>query len=158
MLWHVSLLVPPERKASRSGSSASSASSRSSCSRCSAAWPPTSFDRRKLMLITQIGGAIVAVVLAALAFAGCHGRLADLRARGDRRGGRRVRSAGASGARADARAARASAERDQPEHGRWCRPRRSPGPALGGIIIASASVGWAYALNACRFSSSSPRC
>ena len=82
---------------------------------------------------------------------GLHRRLADLRARGDRRGGRRVRSAGAPRAGADARAARAPAERDQPQHGRWCRPRRSSGPALGGLIIAIGNVGWAYAFNAVSF-------
>ena len=109
------------------------------------------FDRRKLMLITQIGGAVVAAVLAALAFAGLSvvWPVYVLAAIGAAVGV--VRSAGASCARADARAARAPAERDQPQHGDGAgrvggraRDRRSASSRSG-------NVGWAYAFNALSF-------
>ena len=76
------------------------------------------------------------------------GGVADLRAGGARRLGRRVRPAGAAGAGADARAARAPAERHQPEHdhvpdgvGRRSgarRRHRSRRPASAGCMSCNA--------------------
>ena len=109
------------------------------------------WDRRKLMLVTQIAAAAVALALAALTFRGIDARLADLRAGGARRGGRRVRPAGAPVARADA-GARASTCRTRSASTRSCsRRRRSLGPSLGGLLIAATGVGWAYVANAVSF-------
>jgi hypothetical protein len=62
----------------------------------------------------------------------------------------RVRSAGAPGARADAGAARAPAERHQPQHDH-VSDRGGARPSLGGVLIAASGVGWAYVANAVSF-------
>ena len=116
LLWHVSLLVPPERKGLALGlvglvkvvpivffSMVSGV--------VADAW-----NRRRLMLFTQTGSALVSVALAVAAFRGTSAVWPIYVAGRARRRGRHLRSAGPAGARADARAARASAERHQPQH------------------------------------------
>ena len=127
ILWHVSLLVPPAQRPialgmvglvrlmpiiffSIAGGTLADAS-----------------DRRRVMLFTQSAMALTALALAVLTLSRVEPSLADLRARRDRRRRRRIRQSRAPVADADARAARSSAERDQPErhHGAGRVGRRS---------------------------------
>ena len=141
LLWHVSLLVAPERKALALGLVGLVRVLPIIGFSLFSGVAADVFDRRKLMLVTQLGGTAVAVVLAILAFAGLRTRLADLPDGRDRRGGRRVRSAVAARARAHARSAGASAERAQPQHRDRRRSPRSLGPAVGGQIISARQSG-----------------
>ena len=117
LLWHVSLLVPPERKGLALGMVGLVRVVPIVVFSMISGVVADAWDRRRLMLFTQIAATLVA---AALARAGVprpdarSGRSMSLAALGV--GGRRVRSAGAQRAGADAGAARAPAERDQPEH------------------------------------------
>src|SRR5262249_44508932 len=70
ILWHVSLLVPPERKGLALGFVGLVRVVPIIVFSLLAGTAADVFDRRKLMMITQIGGTIVASALAALAFAG----------------------------------------------------------------------------------------
>src|SRR5438067_1847070 len=70
ILWHVSLLVAPERKALALGLVGLVRVVPIIGFSLFSGVAADVFDRRKLMLATQIGGAAVALVLAAFAFAG----------------------------------------------------------------------------------------
>ena len=116
LLWHVSLLVPPERKGLALGLVGLVRVVPIVVFSMISGVVADAWDRRRLMLLTQIAATLVAVALALLTFRGIDGGLADLRCwrRSARRSARSIcRRAGAG---ADARAARAPAERDQPEH------------------------------------------
>ena len=151
LLWHVSLLVPPERKALALGLVGLVRVVPIVFFSMFSGVVADAWNRRRLMLFTQTGvGARVARPRRARRFAGWRpsGRSMCWRRW---RGGRRVRPAGPAGARADARAARASAERDQPEHdhvsggvGRRSRARRR-------CSSPPAGVGWVYVANALSF-------
>ena len=117
LLWHVSLLVPPERKGLALGLVGLVRVVPIVVFSMVSGVVADAWDRRRLMLFTQIArGAGRRWRSRCSTFRGLTARLADLRAGGARRRGRRLRSAGAAGAGADAGAARASAERDQPQH------------------------------------------
>ena len=70
ILWHVSILAPPGRKALALGMVGLVRVVPVVVFSLLAGTAADVFDRRKLMLITQVGGTLVACALAALAFAG----------------------------------------------------------------------------------------
>lgn len=150
ILWHVSLLVPPGRKALALGMVG-----------LVRVVPIVGFsllsgvaadvmDRRKLMLFTQLGGAAVAAALAACAFAGLQSVwplyvLAGL---------------GAAVGAFDPPSRHALVPMLVPrEHLAnalslntvMSQAASVAGPAIGGVIIAAGWLGWAYAFNAVSF-------
>ena len=105
-------------------------------------------DRRRLMLLTQIGhGAAGGRRSRWLTFARPGARLADLRAGGARVGRRRVRRAGAPGADPNL-VPREHLPNAISLNTIMFQVASVVGPSLGGIVIARVGVGWAYALNA----------
>jgi len=108
------------------------------------------FDRRKLMLITQIGGTIVASVLAVLAFMGITvvWPIYVLAAVGA--------AAGAFDAPARQALVPALVPREDLANAIslntvMVQVAQVGGPALGGVLIALTNVGWAYVFNAISF-------
>jgi MFS family permease len=108
------------------------------------------FDRRKLMFVTQIGGATTAAVLAVLAFAGLQTAWPIYL----------LAAIGASIGAFDPPARHALVPMLVPrEHlpnaislnTVVVQAASVAGPALGGVIIAIGHVGWAYAINAVSF-------
>jgi len=150
LLWHVSLLVPPDRKGIALGLvglvrvvpiiifSMISGVVADAC------------DRRKLMLLTQSGSAVVAVGLAWLAFSGNTAvwpvyALAALSS-----------AVGAFDLPARQSLVPSLVPRDDLPNAISLntimqQTSQVLGPALGGIVIASANVGWAYVINAISF-------
>jgi MFS family permease len=149
LLWHVSLLVP-DRKGLALGlvglvrvvpivllSLVSGAAA-------------DVFDRRKLMLVTQIGGATVAAILAVLAFNGLTAAWPVYL----------LAAVGAGVGAFDPPARQALVPMLVPrEHlpnaislnTVMSQAASVAGPALGGILIAVTNVGWAYAINSASF-------
>src|SRR4051812_37007242 len=70
LLWHVSLLVPPDRKALSLGIVGLVRVLPIVVFSLFSGVAADVFDRRKLMLATQVGGGLVAATLAFLAFTG----------------------------------------------------------------------------------------
>jgi MFS family permease len=108
------------------------------------------FDRRKLMFVTQIGGATVAAILAVLAFSGLHVVWPIYL----------LAAVGAAVGSFDPPARHALVPMLVPrEHlpnaislnTVIVQAASVAGPALGGVIIALGNVGWAYAINAVSF-------
>jgi len=108
------------------------------------------FDRRKLMFVTQIGGATVAAILAVLAFSGLHVVWPIYL----------LAAVGAAVGAFDPPARHALVPMLVPrEHlpnaislnTVIVQAASVAGPALGGVIIAIGNVGWAYAINAVSF-------
>ncbi len=108
------------------------------------------FDRRKLMLITSIGGTIVAALLAVLAFAGVK-LLWPIYV---------LAAIGAAASAFDAPARQALVPMLVPREDFpnaislntvMVQIAQVGGPALGGIVIAMANVGWAYVANGISF-------
>ena len=108
------------------------------------------FDRRKLMFVTQIGGATVAAILAVLAFSGLHVVWPIYL----------LAAVGAAVGAFDPPARHALVPMLVPrEHlpnaislnTVIVQAASVAGPALGGVIIALGNVGWAYAINAVSF-------
>ena len=150
LLWHVSLLVPPDRKGIALGLvglvrvvpiiifSMISGVVADAC------------DRRKLMLLTQSGSAVVAIGLAWLAFSGNTAvwpvyALAALSS-----------AVGAFDLPARQSLVPSLVPRDDLPNAISLntimqQTSQVLGPALGGIVIASANVGWAYVFNAVSF-------
>jgi MFS family permease len=149
LLWHVSLLVPDHKGLALGLVGLVRVVPIIVFSLVSGVAADT-FDRRKLMLITQIGGATVAAVLAVLAFRGLTAvwpiyLLAAL---------------GASVGAFDPPARHALVPMLVPrEHlpnaislnTVMSQAASVAGPALGGVIIAVGNVGWAYAINSASF-------
>ena len=115
LLWQVSLLVPSDQKGLALGLVGLVRVVPIVVFSMVGGVVADAWNRRKLMLFTQTGSAIVALSLAYVTFRGPVERVADLRAGGAQFRGGRVRSAGAARAGADAGAARASAECDRPQ-------------------------------------------
>ena len=150
LLWHVSLLVPSGRKGLALGLVGLVRFVPIVTFSMLSGVAADVFDRRKLMLVTQIGGTLVASTLAALAFAGLHVvwpiyLLAAL---------------GAAVGAFDPPARHALVPMLVPrEHlpnaislnTVIIQAASVIGPALGGIIIAAGNVGWAYIVNAASF-------
>ena len=150
LLWHVSLLVPPDKKGLALGlvglvrvvpivffSMVSGV--------VADAW-----DRRRLMLLTQVGSTLVALALAALAFRGLS-TVWPIYA---------LAAIGAAVGAFDLPARQALVPTLLPrEHlpnaislnTIMFQTASVAGPSLGGLLIAAANVGWAYAANALSF-------
>ncbi|MCC7010771.1 MAG: MFS transporter [Acidobacteria bacterium] len=150
ILWHVSLVAPPGHKGLALGMVGLVRAAPMVLFSMLAGVAADAFDRRRLMLITQIGGAAVAGLLATLAFAGASSLwpvylLAAL---------------GAAVGTFDPPARHALvASLVSREHlpqavnlnSAMVQATSVAGPALGGLIIAQANVGWAFVVNAVSF-------
>jgi MFS family permease len=150
LLWHVSLLVAPGRRGIALGLVGLVRVLPIVFFSILAGVAADVFDRRKLMLVTQIGGTIVAAALSAYAFTGGTAVwpvyvLAAL---------------GASVGAFDPPARHSLLpmlvpREDLPNainlNTSMVQFASVAGPALGGLIIAHASIGWAYAVNAASF-------
>jgi MFS family permease len=150
ILWHVSLLVAPEHKGLALGMVGLVRVLPIIFFSLVSGVAADVFDRRKLMLVTQLGGAIVAAVLAALAFAGLRAvwPIYVLAAIG----------AGVGTFDAPARHSLVPMlvpREDLPNaislNTVMVQAAQVGGPAVGGAIIAVANVGWAYIFNAVSF-------
>ncbi len=150
ILWHVSLLVPPDRKGLALGLVGLVRVVPIILFSIVSGVAADVFNRRKLMLVTQIGGTIVASVLAFLAF---HGLtvvwpiyvLAAI---------------GAATSAFDAPARQALVPMLVPREDLpnaislntvMVQVAQVGGPAIGGVVIALTSVAWAYVFNAMSF-------
>jgi MFS family permease len=150
LLWNVSLLVPPDRKGLALGIVGLVRVVPIVVFSMISGVVADASDRRKLMLLTQTGSAIVALGLAWLAFSGNTAvwpvyALAAL--------------SSAVGA-FDLPARQSLVPSLVPRHDLpnaislntiMQQTSQVLGPALGGIVIASANVGWAYVINAVSF-------
>lgn len=150
LLWHVSLLVEPERRGLALGLVGLVRVVPIVLFSIIAGVAADVFDRRRLMLITQVGGAGVASVLSVLAFAGLDAAwpvylLAAVSA-----------SVGAFDPPArQALVPMLVPRSDLPNainlNTAMVQGASVAGPAIGGIVIAFGGVGWAYAVNAASF-------
>jgi MFS family permease len=150
LLWNVSLLVSPDRKGLALGAVGLVRVIPIIVFSMISGVVADAWDRRKLMLLTQTGSAIVAVGLAVLAFSGLTTvwpvyALAAL-------------SSAVGAFDLPARQALVPSlvpREDLPNaislNTIMQQTAQVLGPALGGIVIASTNVGWAYVINACSF-------
>ena len=150
LLWHVSLLVPPGRKGLALGFVGLARVVPLVIFSMISGVAADVFDRRKLMLITQVGGTIVAVALAILAFN-------DVRVVWPIY---LLAAIGAAVGSFDAPARHALTPMLVPREDLpnaislntvVIQAASVAGPAIGGLIIAIANVGWAYVVNAISF-------
>jgi len=150
LLWHVALLAPPERRGVALGMVGLVRVVPIIVFSLIAGVAADVFNRRRLMMVTQIGGALVASVLAVLAFAGLTVvwpvyLLAALGA-----------AVGAFDPPARHALVPMLVPRDALPNAislntAMAQAASVAGPAIGGLIIAVANVGWAYAFNAISF-------
>ena len=150
LLWHVSLLVPPERKGLALGLVGFFRFVPIVIFSIISGVVADASDRRKLMLLTQSGSAVCAIALAALAFSGNTAvwpvyALAALSA-----------AVGAFDLPARQSLVPSLVPREDLPNAISMntimqQTAQVLGPALGGIVIASSSVGWAYVINAISF-------
>ncbi len=152
LLWHVSLLVPPERRGLALGFVGLAKVAPVVIFSMVAGVLADAWDRRRLMLVTQAASAIVAAVLAGLTFAGLTivwpiYVLAAL---------------GAAVGAFDLPARQSLVPNLVPrEHlanaitlnSIMLQTASIVGPAAGGLVIAAFGVGWVYVLNAVSFGS-----
>jgi MFS family permease len=150
LLWHVSLLVPPERKGLALGLVGLVRVVPIVAFSLLSGVAADVFDRRKLMLATQVGGTVVAAVLAVLAFAGVQvvWPIYLLAAVGA--------AVGAFDPPARHSLVPMLVPRDHLPNALslntvMIQISSVIGPAVGGVIIATSNVGWAYAFNAVSF-------
>jgi MFS family permease len=150
LLWHVSLLVPPEKKALALGMVGLVNFVPIVVFSMVSGVVADAWDRRKLMLMTQIGAALVSVVLAVLTFRGLSVvwpiyLLAGL---------------GTATVAFDVPARQALVPMLVPRehlpnaitlHTIMFQTASVLGPALGGVVIAASGVGWVYTVNAVSF-------
>jgi MFS family permease len=150
LLWHVSLLVPAGRKALALGLVGLVRVVPIIVFSMLSGVAADVFDRRRLMLITSVGGALVAGVLAALAFGGLHAVWPIYL----------LAAIGASVGAFDAPARHALVPMVVPRahlpnaislNTVMIQASSVVGPAVGGVIIAVGNVGWAYVVNALSF-------
>jgi MFS family permease len=150
LLWHVALLAPPERRGVALGLVGLVRVVPIVLFSMLAGVAADVFDRRKLMMITQIGGAAVAAVLSVLAFAGLS-VVWPVYA---------LAAIGAAVGSFDPPARHALMPMLVPrEHlpnainlnTAMVQAASVAGPAIGGLIIAIGNVGWAYAFNSLSF-------
>ena len=150
ILWHVSLLVSPDRKGLALGLVGAVRALPIILFSMVAGVAADVVDRRKLMLVTQLGGACVAIVLSVLTFAGLRVVWPVY-----------VLAAVAASVNAfDPPARHAMVPMLVPrEHlpnainlnMAMIQAASVLGPALGGLVIAHGGVAWAYAVNAASF-------
>jgi MFS family permease len=150
LLWHVSLLVPPERKALALGIVGLVRFVPIVIFSIISGVVADASDRRKLMLLTQTGSAIVAVGLALLAFSGNTSVLPVYALAG------LSSVVGAFDLPARQSLVPSLVPREDLPNAISLntimqQTSQVLGPALGGIVIASSSVGWAYVFNAVSF-------
>ena len=150
LLWHVSLLVAPDQKGLALGAVGLVRVIPIIVFSMLSGVVADAWDRRRLMLMTQTGSAIVAIGLAILAFSGVTAvwpvyALAAL-------------SAAVGAFDLPARQALVPSlvpREDLPNaislNTIMQQTAQVLGPALGGIVIASTHVGWAYVINAVSF-------
>lgn len=150
LLWNVSLLVPPGKKAIALGLVGLVRVGPIIVLSLVSGVIADVLDRRKLMMLTSIGGGLVAVALAVLAFAGVQALwpvyvLASL---------------GAAAGAFDAPARHSLVPNLVPRdilpnavslNSAMIQTAAVGGPALAGVLIASTNVGWAYVANAVSF-------
>jgi len=150
LLWHVALLVPPDRRGVALGLVGLVRVVPIVLFSMLAGVAADVFDRRKLMMITQIGGAGVAAVLSTLAFAGLSVVWPVYV----------LAAIGAAVGSFDPPARHALMPMLVPrEHlpnainlnTTMVQAASVAGPAIGGLIIAIGNVGWAYAFNSLSF-------
>src|SRR6188472_416695 len=150
LLWHVSLLAPPGQKGLALGAVGLVRVVPIVAFSLVAGVAADVFDRRKLMLVTQLGGATVALVLAGLAFAGVTS-LWPIYV---------LAAAGASVGSFDPPARHALVPMLVPRahlanaislNTAMVQVASVAGPAVGGLLIAQGSLGWAYVANAMSF-------
>jgi MFS family permease len=150
LLWHVSLLVQPDRRGLALGLVGLVRVLPIVAFSIVAGVAADVFDRRRLMLVTQVGGALVAGALAVLAFAGSS-EVWPLYA---------LAALSSSVGAFDPPARQALVPMLVPrEHlpnainlnTAMVQGASVAGPAIGGLIIALGGVGWAYAVNAASF-------
>ncbi len=150
LLWHVSLLVPPDRKGLALGLVGLVRVIPIVIFSMISGVVADAVDRRKLMLLTQSGSAVVAVGLAWLAFSSNTAvwpvyALAALSS-----------AVGAFDLPARQSLVPSLVPRDDLPNAISLntimqQTSQVLGPALGGIVIASTNVGWAYVINAVSF-------
>jgi len=150
LLWNVSLLVPPDRKGIALGLVGLVRVVPIIIFSMISGVVADAWDRRKLMLLTQSGSAVVAVGLAALALAGNSSvwpvyALAALSS-----------AVGAFDLPARQSLVPSLVPREDLPNAISLntimqQTAQVLGPALGGIVIASMNVGWAYVFNAVSF-------
>jgi MFS family permease len=150
LLWHVSLLVSPGRKGLALGLVGLAKIVPVVLFSMLSGVAADVLDRRKLMLLTQVTSAVIAAALAALAFAGLSvvWPLYVLAALGA--------AAGAFDLPArQALIPMLVPREDLPNaislNTVMFQVASVAGPAVGGLLIAATSVGWAYAVNALSF-------
>lgn len=150
LLWHVSLLAAPGGKALALGLVGLVRVVPIVLFSMVAGTAADAFDRRRLMVVTQAGGAGVSLVLAALAFAGLE-TLWPLYL---------LAACGAAVTTFDPPARQALLPSLVPRDDLanaislntvMVQVASVAGPALGGIVIALGGVGWAYLFNAASF-------
>jgi MFS family permease len=151
LLWHVSLLVPPDQKGLALGGVGLSRVVPIFIFSMISGVIADAGDRRRLMLLTQSGSALVAVGLAAVAFGGVTSlwpiyALAALSS-----------AVGAFDLPARQSLVPSLVPRDELPSAISLntimqQTSQVLGPALGGFVIASTSVAWAYVFNAVSFS------
>jgi MFS family permease len=150
LLWHVSLLVPPERKGLALGLVGFFRFIPIVIFSVISGVVADAWDRRRLMMLTQTGSGVVAIGLALLAFSGNTAvwpvyALAALSA-----------AVGAFDLPARQSLVPSLVPREDLPNAISMntimqQTSQVLGPALGGIVIASSSVGWAYVFNAISF-------
>lgn len=150
LLWHVSLLVPPGRKGLALGLVGLVRVVPLVAFSLLSGVAADVFDRRRLMLVTQIGGVTVAALLAIVAFSGTHALwivyvLAAVSA-----------AVGAFDPPARHALVPMLVSREHLPNAIslntvMVQAASVAGPALGGLIIATGGVGWAYVVNALSF-------
>ena len=150
LLWHVSLLVPPERKGLALGFVGLVKVVPIVVFSMVSGVVADAWNRRKLMLFTQSGSALVTITLAVLAFRGL-ATVWPIYA---------LAALGAAVGTFDMPARQALVPMLVPrEHlpnaitlnTIMFQTAAVAGPSLGGLLIAVSSVGWAYVANACSF-------
>ena len=150
LLWQVSLLVPPDRKGLALGMVGLVKVGPIVVFSMISGVVADAWDRRKLMLATQTGSAVVALALALLTFRGVTAvwpiyALAALSS-----------AIGAFDLPARQALLPTLVPRDDLPNAitlntTMMQTAAVTGPALGGLVIAAAGVGWAYAVNAISF-------
>jgi MFS family permease len=150
ILWHVSLLVPPEQKGLALGFVGLVRIAPVVAFSMISGVVADAWDRRKVMLATQVAAAAVALALAVLTFRGLSVvwpiyALAALGA------GVGAFDLPARQALVPALVAREHLANAISLNSIMFQAASIAGPALGGIVIATASIGWVYLVNAASF-------
>jgi MFS family permease len=150
LLWHVSLLVPPDRKGLALGMVGLVRVVPIMIFSMISGVVADAWDRRKLMLFTQIAATGVAVALAVLAFRGLTQvwPVYLLAALGSAVG---AFDLPARGALVPTLVPRAHLPNAISLNTIMFQTASVVGPSLGGVLIASTSVGWVYIANAISF-------